>query len=46
MIRLEMKNFNMILIEKLPEYRPYHQAKLISMNILPARKCYHLIKDK
>ena len=33
MIRLEMKNYNMILIEKQPKYQPYHQAKLISMNI-------------
>ena len=31
-IRLEMKNYSTILIEKLPKYQPYHQAKLISMN--------------
>ena len=29
MIRLRMKNFNMILIEKLKKYQPYHQAKSI-----------------
>ena len=33
MIRLEMKNYNTILISKLLKYQPYHQAKLISMNI-------------
>ena len=31
MIRLELKNYNTILIEKLPKYQPYDQAKLISM---------------
>ena len=34
MIRLKMKNYNVILIEQLQKYRPYHQAKLISINIL------------
>ena len=33
-IRLEMKNYNMILIERLHKYQLYHQVKLISMNIL------------
>ena len=33
MIRLEMKNYNMILIERQPKYQPYDQAKLISMNM-------------
>ena len=33
MIGLEMKNYNMTLIEKQPKYQPYHQAKLMSMNI-------------
>ena len=32
-IGLEMKNYNMTLIQKQPKYQPYHQAKLISMNI-------------
>ena len=36
MIRLKMKNYNMTLTEKLPKYQPYHQVKLISMNILPS----------
>ena len=35
MIRLEMKNYNR---EKLPKYQSYHQAKLISMSILPMKK--------
>ena len=34
MIRLEMKNYNMILLEKLPKYQPYYQVKLINMSIL------------
>ena len=34
MIRLRMRNYNMILIEKLQKYQPYHQTKLTSMNIL------------
>ena len=44
--RLKMKNFNMILIEKLQKYQPYHQAKLISMNISQVKKYYLLIKNK
>ena len=40
MIRLEIKNYNAILIEKLPKYWLYHQAKLISMNILLVKKFY------
>ena len=38
MIRLGMKNCNMILIEKLQKYQPYHQAKLISMSIWSNQK--------
>ena len=34
MIKLEMKNYSMILIEKLQKYRPYHKAKLISTIII------------
>ena len=34
MIRLEMKKYNMILIQKQPKYRPYHQVKFVNMNIL------------
>ena len=39
MIRLKMKNSNMILTEQ-----PYYQAKLISMNILQVKKYCLLIK--
>ena len=38
--------YNMILIEKLQKYQLYHQAKLISMNILQLKKYYLLIKNK
>ena len=40
------ENNNMILTEKLPKYQLYHQAKLISMNILLVKKYYHLINKK
>ena len=40
-----MKNNNMILIETLQKYQPYHQAKLISMNILQVKNCL-LIKKQ
>ena len=40
------KNYNMILTEKLQKYQPYHQTKLVSMNILLAKKYYHIIKNK
>ena len=46
MIKLEMKNYRMMLIEKLQKYQPYHQAKLISMNILQTKKYYLVIKNK
>ena len=46
MIRLEMKNYNMILTEKLLKYQLYHQAKLISMNILLVKIHYHLIQQQ
>ena len=45
-VKLEMKNYNMISTEKLPKYQLYHQAKLISMNILLAKINYHLINKK
>ena len=44
MIRLEIKNCNMILIEKLQKHQPYHQANLISMNIFQVKKYCLLIK--
>ena len=42
MIRLEMKNYIMILIEKQLKYQLYHQAKFINMNILLVKIYYHL----
>ena len=36
--QIKDETYNMILIEKLQKYRPYHQAKLISMNILQVKK--------
>ena len=44
--QIKDETYNMILIEKLQKYQPYHQAKLISMNILQVKKYYHLIKNK
>ena len=41
-----MKHYNMILIEKLQKFLPYHKAKLISMNILQVKKYYLLIKKQ
>ena len=46
MIRLKIKNYNMMLIEELQKYLPYHQAKLISMNMLQVKKYCHLINNK
>ena len=46
MIRLDIKNYNMILIERQPEYRLYHPAKFINMNILLVKICDHLIRNK
>ena len=37
MIRLKIKNYNMILTEKRQRHRPYHQARLININILQRR---------
>ena len=38
MIRLEMKNWNMILAEKQQKYHLYHKVKLINMTILLLKK--------
>ena len=46
MIRLEMKNYNMILTEKQQTYQHYHLEKLINKNILPGKKYCLLSKDK
>ena len=45
-IRLRMKNYNMILIERLQKYQVYHQGILTSMNILPGKRYCHLINSK
>ena len=44
MKRLEKKNYNMILIEKLQKYQHYHQVTLINMNILQLKEYNPLIK--
>ena len=44
MIKLMMKNYNMILTEKQQKYQHYQQLKLINMNTLQTKKYYHLIK--
>ena len=36
--QIKDETYNMILIEKLQKYQPYHQAKLITMNILQVKK--------
>ena len=44
MIKLKIKNSNMISIEKQQNYQHYHLEKLTNMNVLQVNKCYHLIK--
>ena len=44
MIKLRMKNYNMVLTDKQQKYQRYRQVKLINMNILPVKRYYHLIK--
>ena len=44
MIRLRMKHFNMILIEKLQKRQPYHPVKLINTKILQVKKNYLINK--
>ena len=46
MIRLEMQNYDMMLIEKQLKYQSYHLAKFINMNILLVKKYYHRINSK
>ena len=41
MVRLDMKNDRIILIEKQLKYQPYHQAKFVLAKIY-----YHLIDSK
>ena len=45
MIRLKMKNYNMISIEKLQKYKSYHQAKLIIINILQVKTNCQIIEQ-
>ena len=44
MIRLEMKNYSMILTEKQQKYQHYHLENVINMNILQVKKYYFIIK--
>ena len=44
MIRLEMKNCNIISIERQQKHEHFHQVKLINMNILQVKKYYLIIK--
>ena len=46
MIRLDMRNHSLILIEKQPKYQLYSQAKFINMNILLVKIYYYLINSK
>ena len=46
MIRLEMKNYNMILAEKQRKYQHDHMEKLININILQVNEYYILIEEK
>ena len=46
MIKLELKNYNMILTEKQQKYESYHLEKVISMNILQVAKYYLLMKEE
>ena len=45
MIRLKMKNCNMILTEKHQKYQHYHHVKLINTNILQVENYYLSIED-
>ena len=46
MIRIDIKNCNMMLTEKQQKYQHYHLEKLINMNILQVKKYYLLIKEE
>ena len=46
MIRLEMKNCDMILTEKQQKYQHYHLEKLMNMNILQVKKYYLPIEER
>ena len=44
MVKLEMKNYNMILTEKQQKYQRCRQVKLANMNTLQVNKYCHLSK--
>ena len=46
MIRLRMKDYSIILIDKLKKYEPDHQTNFINMNSFLVDKYYNLIKNK
>ena len=45
MIRLETRNYNILLSEKQQKYQHYHLEKLIDMSILQVKKHCLLIKE-
>ena len=46
MVRLEMKNYNMISTEKQQKCEHYHLEEMINKNILQTKKYCHLIKGE
>ena len=46
MIRLKMKNVNMVLTKKQGQYQHYRQEKLIHKNILQVKKYHPRIKEE
>ena len=46
MIKVEMKNYNIILTKKQQKYLHYHPKKIINMNNLQLKKYYLLIKEE
>ena len=42
----QIKEYNMMLIEKLRKYQRYHQVNLINMNTLLVKKYYRRINNK
>ena len=46
MMKLEIKNCNLILIEKQRKHQHYNLEKLINMNIIQVEKYCPQIKDK
>ena len=46
MIKLEMRNYDVVLIEKQRKYQLNHQVKFINMNTSPVKIYYHLNNRK